>query len=207
VDGGAASQSASSTRKAAAPAKNRQIPISTGSTSGAAATTAAGRLSEAQVTSFRSTFTTWLKAHVEAMRWNSKITSRADIRRILEVLKGEVAGGTQSSAGSVISGVFACRINGLGLPYHNSCGIAVLKTDYHLRNKYRLVLLNGATVIVDINATNRMQKATPGTTDICVPLAWEDYFGVLLQTHEELAHMLTGRKLHDKVKGRYVCGS
>jgi hypothetical protein len=130
VDGGAASQSASSTRKAAAPAKNRQIPISTGSTSGAAATTAPGRLSEAQVTSFRSTFTTWLKEHVEAMRWNSKITSRADIRRILEVLKGEVAGGTQSSARSVISGVFACRINGLGLPDHNSCGIAVLKTDY-----------------------------------------------------------------------------
>jgi hypothetical protein len=76
----------------------------------------------------------------------------------------------------------------------------VLKTDYHLRNKYRLVLLIGENVILDINATNRMQKATPETTDICVPLAWEDYFGVLFKTHEELAHMLTGRKLHDKVK-------
>jgi len=80
---------------------------------------------------------------------------------------------------------------------------SVVKSDYHLRNKYRLVLLNGENVILDINATNRMQKATPGTTDICVPLAWEDYFGVLFKTHEELAHMLTGRKLHDKVKGSY----
>ena len=128
------------------------------------------------------------------MRWNSKITSRADIRRILEVLKGEVAGGTQSSARSVISGVFACRINGLGLPDHNSCAIAVLKTDYHLRNKYRLVLLNGENVIVDINATNRMQKATPGTTDICVPLAWEDYFGVLLQDSRRAGAYVDGKK-------------
>lgn len=147
------------------------------------------------------------------MRWNSKITSRADIRRIMEVLKGEVASGTQSSAGSVISMVCSraassdsvCRIR-IGFKITRVV-LQVLKTDYHLRSKYRLVLLNGENVILDINATNRMQKATPGTTDICVPLAWEDFFGVLLKTHEELAHMLTGRKLHDKVKGRYVCGS
>ena len=101
--GDAASQSATSTSKAATPAKKRQIPISTGSTSGAPGTTAAGRLNEAYVTSFRSAFTVWLKDHVEAMRWSSKITSRADIRRIKEVLKGEVTDGTQSSAGSVIS--------------------------------------------------------------------------------------------------------
>jgi hypothetical protein len=169
-------------------------------------------LNEAQTSAFRSAFTLWLTDRVKGVSYTSKITSRADICRIKAVLKGEVTEGTQSSAGrSYEQGVFVCRI-ALGVPHRNrcqdySCGVAVVKSDYHLRNKYRLVLLNGENVILDINATNRMQKATPGTTDICVPLAWEDYFGVLLKTHEEMAHMLTGTKLHDKVKGRSAGGS
>jgi hypothetical protein len=83
----------------------------------------------------------------------------------------------------------------------------VVKSDYHIRNKYQLVLVDGDEIISDIKATERKRKAIPGTCDICVPLAWEEYFDVLLKTHEEMAHMLTGTKLHDKVKGRYVCGS
>ena len=51
----------------------------------------------------------------------------------------------------------------------------MLKTDCHLRNKYRLVLLNGEDIIADINATERKRKAMPGTSDICLPLAWEEY--------------------------------
>jgi hypothetical protein len=41
----------------------------------------------------------------------------------------------------------------------------VLKTDCHLRNKYRLVLLNGEAILLDINATERKRTAMPGTSD------------------------------------------
>ena len=93
------------------------------------------------------------------------------------------------------------------MPHRNrcqddSCGVAVLKTDCHLSNNYRLVLINGEDILLDINAMERKRKAMLGTSDICIPNAWEEYFDVLLKTHEELAHMLTGRKLHDNVKGR-----
>ena len=146
------------------------------------------------------------------MSYTSRITSRADICRIKAVLKGEVAKGTQSSVGrSYEQGVFVCRI-ALGVPHRNrcqdySCGVAVVKSDYHIRNKYQLVLVDGDEIISDIKATERKRKAIPGTCDICVPLAWEEYFDVLLKTHEEMAHMLTGTKLHDKVKGRSAGGS
>ena len=175
-------------------------------------TTAAGRLNEAQTPAFWSAFTLWLTERVNGVSYTSRITSRADICRIKAVLKGEVAKGTQSSVGrSYEQGVFVCRI-ALGVPHRNrcqdySCGVAVVKSDYHIRNKYQLVLVDGDEIISDIKATERKLKAIPGTCDICVPLAWEEYFDVLLKTHEEMAHMLTGTKLHDKVKGSSAGGS
>ena len=83
----------------------------------------------------------------------------------------------------------------------------MVKSDYHIRKKYQLLLVDGEEIISDIKATERKRTAIPGTCDICVPLAWEEYFDVLLKTHEEMAHMLTGTKLHDKVKGRSAGGS
>lgn len=210
--GHAAPQSAPSTRMAAPPVRNRQTPNSSSSTRGAPTTTAAGRLNEAQTPAFWSAFTLWLTERVNGVSYTSRITSRADICRIKAVLKGEVAKGTQSSVGrSYEQGVFVCRI-ALGVPHRNrcqdySCGVAVVKSDYHIRNKYQLVLVDGDEIISDIKATERKRKAIPGTCDICVPLAWEEYFDVLLKTHEEMAHMLTGTKLHDKVKGSSAGGS
>ena len=64
----------------------------------------------------------------------------------------------------------------------------MLKTDCHLRNKYRPVLLNGEAILLDINATERKRTAMPGTSDSAYLLLGR-YFDVLLKTHEEQAHM------------------